>query len=944
LSESNNNDFLAGLLDPFCYQTIKVLVKYWTVEMRNVQAVPVWGIVLYNRLFWIVLGVLVLVIGYFGFSFKVLHNQRTDGFKRRFNPSPALPLPREGSRQIADFLTENGGNQPICRKISPPPFSREGLGVGSSPNWQAKLQQLYYHTLFYYESILKEIPFWAIIICATAIIFINSINLGTRFGVNSYPLTYLIVEELQEMTVFFFLLILVFYSGELVWKERDAKIASLYDSTSITNSIHFLAKYFGLLLTYILLLLIVILAGIIFQTSQGYYQYELSVYFIGFFLSTFSFLALFTALAFFFQSMVNHKFMGHLLVVSFFFVGIIALEILGIDHGLYTFGSGDLGTYSDLNGYGYSLTTYSWLTFYWTTFAVLLLIIGVLFTQRGVETTFKKRWQASKLRFSQPLRTVGSGAVLLFIGSGYYIFYNTNMLNRFAFPATQDAYRADYEKTLKRYEDIPQPRIVDINLEVDLYPSERNYQARGYFILKNESNQPISEIYVQKTPKDDITISKLTFSKAAKIETTYEKFGFYKYHLSKPLSVGDSIKMAFTQTYTTKGFTEKMDTKVVQNGTFFDNFQLLTLGYNPHIELDDVDKRAKNGLPVKLAVPKRNDKKAVKKHRAGMDSHLTNLEITISTDTDQTALTSGLLQRQWTANNRNFFHYKATQPMFNFFPIVSAKYDVLREKYLPKPNSSQHPVELEIYYHPVHKYNIADMMEAMQKSLDYFTENFSPYPYQQLRIVETPRYLDRAQSFPTIVTYAESMGFTMDIDREKDVNIPFFITAHELAHQWWGLQVAAAQVEGRKIILETLAQYSALMVMKKHFPKAKVQQLLEFEKDRYLEGFAVDIKDKKPLALEDNQSYVYYSKGALSMYALQEHISEDRVNLALRQFIADWNSFDGQLQKERYATTEDLLGYFRAVTPDSLQYVIGDLFEKIKSPDPTILKSIPSTQ
>ncbi len=906
LSQSADNNFLAGVLDPFCYQTIKVLVKYWTVDIRNVQLIPIVGVVFYNRLLWIALGFLTLVIGYWGFSFNVVRTNRIDNFSRRL----IFKRPLKSSIQKINL-----------QKIT--------FTSPTKLNWQAKLIQLQYHSLFYFKSILKEIPFWAIIICATAIIFINSINLGTSFGVNSYPLTYIIVEELQEMTVFFFLMIVVFYSGELVWKERDTNIDALYDSSPIADSINLIAKYFGLLLTYATLLIAIIIAGIAFQTSQGYYHYELDVYFVGFFLSTFVFLALFTALAFFFQTIVNHKFIGHLLIVTFFFLGIISLEILGIDHGLYTFGSGYLGAYSDMNGYGHFLASYGWLTAYWAAFSILLLIIAILFAQRGVETEFKQRWQSSKLRLTKPLIKVGLDALLLFIGLGCFIFYNTNILNRFAYPSTQNSYRAAYEKTLKKYENTPQPKIINVNLKVELYPSERNYVATGYFMLKNESTQPIHKIYVQKKPDDDLDLASVDFSRKAIKDATYEKFGFYSYQLNEPLSIDDSLKMEFKQTYFTKGFTENIDTKIVYNGTFFDNFELPTFGYNPYIELDDEKERIENGLLPKTTTAKRQDSKAVKEHRSGMDSKRINFEIILGTAADQIAIAPGQLQKEWTEHNRHYFHYKMAQPMINFYPIVSAKYQVFNKEWTPQFDSLQHPINLEIYYQKGHEYNLDRMMSSMEKSFDYFTENFGIYPYRQMRIVETPRYLDRAQSFPSMVTYAESMGFIMDIDDTEDVDMPFFITAHELAHQWWGLQVPAANVQGRKMILESLAQYSALMVLKKHYPKEKVQQLLAFERERYLEGNAVDIKHKLPLALEDNQSYVYYSKGALNLYALQEYISEDSVNLALKRFIQDWNIFDGPLQTNRYATTEDLLGYFRAVTPDSMQYVISDLFEKM---------------
>ena len=68
------------------------------------------------------------------------------------------------------------------------------------------------------------------------------------------------------------------------------------------------------------------------------------------------------------------------------------------------------------------------------------------------------------------------------------------------------------------------------------------------------------------------------------------------------------------------------------------------------------------------------------------------------------------------------------------------------------------------------------------------------------------------------------------------------------------------------------------------------------------------------------------------MYELQKSIGEANVNLALKRFINDWNTTNGKLKTatNRYATTKDLLRYFRDVTPDSLQYLIADLFETVK--------------
>jgi hypothetical protein len=60
------------------------------------------------------------------------------------------------------------------------------------------------------------------------------------------------------------------------------------------------------------------------------------------------------------------------------------------------------------------------------------------------------------------------------------------------------------------------------------------------------------------------------------------------------------------------------------------------------------------------------------------------------------------------------------------------------------------------------------------------------------------------------------------------------------------------------------------------------------------------------------------------MYLLRETIGGDAVNTALRRYHA---KFSDPLPP--YATSVDLIAELRAVTPDSLQYLITDLFETV---------------
>jgi ABC-2 type transport system permease protein len=899
LTRSIENEFVAAILGPFTLNSLSTMTDSWSTSQLNSQLIPLSGVLLYNKLFWIAIGVLILAIGYKRFNFNVVKSSTSKKKSKAFGVSEIQPT----------------HNEPL-------PNFRIGTGL------KAQCVQLLQHSLFYFKSILKETSFWAIIICAMVIIVINSISLGTVYGVDSYPATYFIVEELLEMSSYFFLIVLVFYSGELIWKERSAKLNLIYDALPSSDFINLAGKFIGLNLIYAVLMCSIIIAGILFQTFNGYYSFDLTHYFVSFFGDFLPVLSLFTFISFFIHSILNQKFVAYVLVL-FFIIALIALPLLGYKHSLYSFGGPNVGTYSQMNGYGHFVKPFLWFKAYWFTFCLILLLISSIFMARGTETSFLQRWKQSKYRFTKSVAKPMTALVVLFVLTGSFIYYNTNILNTYWTDSEKVQFRAEYEKSLKPFEYLPQPKITDVNLRVELYPKQRNYTVEGYYMLTNVHDQAIETIHIQKLIEDCVTIESVEFEAGFSRDSTYEKYGYYIYTLNKPLQSGESVKMNFRQSYRTVGFENngESSTKIVHNGTFFDNNDFPTLGYNNKYELRDKEKREAIGLLPRKGMADKSNLLELKNGVNGDDGYNIKFEMIIGTDSNQTAIAPGTLVEEWNEGSRNYYHYKMNRALINFYAIVSAEYEVEKSIWNPVNDSISKPVDLEIYYHKEHDYNLNRMMKSMKVSLDYFSKNFGTYPYEQLRIMEFPRYAEFAQSFPTTIPFSEGLGFMLDIDDETDVDMVFYITAHELAHQWWGLQVVAANVKGRNMILETLAQYSAIMVLKQYYSEEKVQQFLDGERDSYLEGKAKDKVKEPSLALVEKQEYIYYSKGAINMYGLQQEIGEENVNLALKQFVADWNAFNPNFDKNRYATTDDLLEYFRGVTSANLQYVITNLFE-----------------
>ena len=277
-----------------------------------------------------------------------------------------------------------------------------------------------------------------------------------------------------------------------------------------------------------------------------------------------------------------------------------------------------------------------------------------------------------------------------------------------------------------------------------------------------------------------------------------------------------------------------------------------------------------------------------------MQSDWIRYRTTVSTSDDQIALSPGYLTREWHANGRHYFSYDMGDvKILDFFAYVSARYDVKREMYAGVAN----PIAIEVYHDAAHRYDVDDMLDASKAGLAYYEKNFSPFQFRQFRVLEYPRYRTFAQSFPNTVPFSEAIGFIGRVEKPIDIDFTYFVTAHELGHQWWAHQLIGGRVEGSNMMSETLAEYSALMVMQQKYGRDNMHRFLKHELDRYLRGRAGETRREQPVMLVQNEPYVWYQKGGQVMYTLADYIGEDKVNLALHNFLMQYgyaNANDSQ--------------------------------------------------
>jgi len=128
-----------------------------------------------------------------------------------------------------------------------------------------------------------------------------------------------------------------------------------------------------------------------------------------------------------------------------------------------------------------------------------------------------------------------------------------------------------------------------------------------------------------------------------------------------------------------------------------------------------------------------------------------------------------------------------------------------------------------------------------------------------------------------------------------------------------------------EMLSEFIAEYVRIMCVEKEYGKKMARRHLKREMEEYLSRRRRDVEGEKPLMrAHPRQYFLSYQKSTFTIYALQDYISEQNVNHALRSLVEKFGFRD-----DTSPTSLDMVKAFRAATPDSLQYVITDLFEKI---------------
>lgn len=913
--------FWSGILDPVGLLLIDRIARYWSVAEKNSLLLP-WdfsgyspGVLLYNRLLWGAVGVVFLgaLATWFPMSVEVLAARAQGG-----RAAKARQQELEESRP-----------RPSLVAVKPPSVHQV---FGAATTWAQYLSL----TRLRVRNITREIPFWGIVGLLIVFAINNGHFAGRIGGINVWPVTYLMLQAVEGSATLFFLIVAALYAGELVWRERDTRFDGIHDSLPLPVWVDWLAKLTAIAAVEAILLAVTMLVGMFMQTIDGYYHYEVFQYLEELYLVTFPQLIGFALLALFVQSLVSNKFIGHGIVIGVFVLQPVLFNF-GWENTLYLPGAVPAYIYSDMNGYGHFVPSIFWSILYWLAIFALLGVVSIAYTRRGAEDSLRLRTRAALAR-APGLLPAAAICLATAMGAGGWYFYNAHVLHEYLDAADRRKIQAAYERDFKRYENIAQPKVTAVDTRIDIDPAHRAFRGTGQFVLQNKGAQPIAELHVTDARE---AVTDLKFDRPVHLKSRAARDLYSIYVLDRPLAPGEVLTMSFAVRHDSPGFRDGNEpAEFAYNGTFFDSSFFPTIGYDATLELDDPRRRREEYLGPLEDLPPRGDPAHSLINLFTPHADWITYHTVVSTSADQIAIAPGYLQRDWVRDGRHYYEYAmGSTRILDFFAYLSARYEVRKQEHR---SAFGPPVSLEIYYDPAHPFDVAEMLESARDGLDYFQSQFSPYQFTQYRIMEFPRYRRFAQSFPNTVPFSEGIGFITRLREPTDLDLTYFVTAHELGHQWWAHQLVGAQVEGSNMLSETLAQYSAYMLMERKHGKDYMHRVMHHFLDRYLRGRADEMRRERPLALVQREAYVWYEKGGQIMYTLADYIGADQVNAALHDFLMQYRyaNADNRVEERPYPDTRMLVAALRSRTPAQFQYLIDDGFERIVIYDNKALSAI----
>ncbi|HEY1006700.1 MAG TPA: hypothetical protein VGD92_05950, partial [Sphingobacteriaceae bacterium] len=458
---------LARLADPVGMMSIvSELSSTWTPVEKGTRLITFEGTLLANRVLWAGISVAVLALTCLRFRFS-----HTGSGGRRVGFTAG-----KGTVGAAEMRSRDNA---VALASARPSF-----GARSRLAQTFRIMRVTFGQLARSRSGLLMLTVFAGL--AILIIPVQMNNMGVPLEPRSgYLVTFLTAPVTHPLTTWVIIpLLIIFYTGEVVWREREAGTDAITDTAPVPEWVFFLGKFLGVCLLLVVWTGLLAAAGMAIQARMALRDPDTALLFRILFGLQLPEYILFGLLVLVVHIVVNHKAAGHLVALAVF--GLISFgSWIGLEHHLLLYGNGPRWSYSEMRGFGQSIEPWLWFRIYWAGWALLLALAGRLLWVRSREADLKERFLMAGRRLTGASVWVGIAGLLLVLGTGGYIWYNTNVLNEYRTHRDSKTRRAEYERRFSGFAGIAQPVIAATRLHMEIFPKTRGMTIRGTHQLVN---------------------------------------------------------------------------------------------------------------------------------------------------------------------------------------------------------------------------------------------------------------------------------------------------------------------------------------------------------------------------------------------------------------------------------------------------------------------------
>ncbi|WP_459211951.1 ABC transporter permease/M1 family aminopeptidase [Aquimarina rhabdastrellae] len=876
--------FWGAIFDPFGLNAFFEQTQYWTPHEKSNLIISMSGNLLINRVIWMVLSVLILVITYTLFRFKITKH-KIKSVKEEVITNATTIYQYYSVKQLCD--------------------SRHYL--------RSILALIKMNCLSIYKSLSFVFMFilWIVIVITEVYLRIHQ---GGEYQSSMYPTTALIIELFTDPLPKFMLLLIVFYSGELIWRERNQNFYQIIDTLPISNTVFYSTKLIAIMSIPFTIITTAIILSIGFQLYNGYTHIELEQYLLVYIHQGILYLV-YAFLAFFFQTIVTNKYVGMgVMAIVLTLLGSQVGSSIGLGHPLIKLANIVPPSYSAISGYELGLNTFIDHGVYWSFFGGILMLITLHIWQRGNLKGTKELWKTIGVNWSSKKRYALITVTVLYLTTGGWIYYNLHIKNVFYTQSERWDNQALYEKNYVKYKALPQLYPISIQSDIAIYPKQNKYEATINYELINKHEEIIDTVFItEKAPIENITLQN------GKLVERDSNTGTFLFKMNKPILPKETVSISF-KIKKTYGRYETNRT-VLQNGSYIQFLEIAPqLGYSLNRELKNNKERQLRELSKREVIPVdigHFDKEEVSYNKL-------SFETTFSTSEDQVGISTGKLIDQWTQDGRNYYRFKAEEAIVPTIGYFSGDYK--------REINNYEGITIENYYHKTHEINIKRMQEVIEKTLAYCDTNYGEYPLSHIRFVEVPKHWSfGGYAHPGVISMVEDRLYLTNVEDSLGFDVVSKRTIHEVAHQWWGRMLAPKLAPGGTLLIEGFAKYTEAVIMEKTHGKKAIWQLSRSAIDRYFRGKSYSNEEESPLYLSEGENYLAYGKAYTVMLALKELIGEEQVNGVLKKLITRYR--DTTALK---ATSLEFINEVYKVTPQEYHQLIDDWFKRVITYDLSI--------